>query len=291
VLDVIVIGGSYAGIAASLQLARARRRILVIDAGVRRNRNASHSHGFVGQDGVDPAAIAAKGRSEVVAYPTAKWLEARAESAQRTERGFAVTANGERYEAERLVLALGVVDELPDIPGIGDRWGRSVFHCPYCHGYELDQGKIGVLATGPASVHQAMMLPDWGPTTYFTRGIDPTPEEREALLRRGVTIEAGAVAGIDDVATVRLEDGRALPFAGIFLVPTIRIAGSFASDLGLELEDGMFGAIIKTDPMKQTSVPGVFAAGDAALVPGSVSFAVADGARAGISAHRSLIFA
>jgi thioredoxin reductase len=202
-----------------------------------------------------------------------------------------VTANGERYEAERLVLALGVVDELPDIPGIGDRWGRSVFHCPYCHGYELDQGKIGVLATGPASVHQAMMLPDWGPTTYFTRGIDPTPEEREALLRRGVTIEAGAVAGIDDVATVRLEDGRALPFAGIFLVPTIRIAGSFASDLGLELEDGMFGAIIKTDPMKQTSVPGVFAAGDAALVPGSVSFAVADGARAGISAHRSLIFA
>jgi thioredoxin reductase len=290
VLDVVIVGGSYSGIAAALQLARARRRILVIDAGVRRNRNAAHSHGFVGQDGVDPAVIAAKGRAEVLAYPTAKWLEGRAGSAMCTERGFAVTVNGERHEAERLILALGIIDELPDIPGVGDRWGRSVFHCPYCHGYELDQGKIGVLATSPQSVHQAMMLPDWGPTTYFTRGFEPTPEERAALERRGAIIEPAAVVGIEDVATVRLADGRALAFAGLFLAPRSRVAGNIASDLGLEMEDGMFGPIIKTDPMKQTSVPGVFAAGDAAMAAGSVTFAVADGARAGFSAHRSLIF-
>lgn len=290
-LEVIVIGGSYSGIAAALQLSRARRRVLVIDAGIRRNRNASHSHGFVGQDGVDPAAIAAKGRAEVVAYPTAKWIEARAESAVRTERGFAVTANGERFEAERLVLALGVVDELPAIPGIEERWGRSVFHCPYCHGYELDQGKIGVVATGPMSVHQAMMLPDWGPTTYFTRGFEPTPEERAGLERRGVTIEPANVTRVDDVATVHLEDGRALSFAGLFLAPKSRVAGPFVESLGLELEDGPMGKIIKADPMtKQTSVPGVFACGDAALPAGSVSFSVADGARAGFGTHRSLIF-
>lgn len=289
-LDVIVIGGSYAGIAASLQLARARRRILVIDAGIRRNRNASHSHGFVGQDGVDPAAIAAKGRAEFLAYPTAKWLEASADSAARTERGFAVTANGERYEAERLVLALGVVDELPEIPGVTERWGRSIFHCPYCHGYELDQGRIGVLGTSPLSAHQATMLPDWGPTTYFTRGFDPTPEERVLLERRDVTIEPGDVVRIEDNATVRLADDRAFSFAGLFLGPKSHIAGPFAASLGLEMEDGMFGPIIKTDMTKQTSAPGVFACGDAALAAGSVSFAVADGARAGFGVHRSLIF-
>ena len=167
--DVIIIGGSYAGLAAALQLGRARRRVLVIDEGVRRNRSASHSHGFIGQDGVDPAAIAAKGRAEVLAYPTVKWLDARAESAARIEGGFAVTAkNGERHEAERLVLALGIVDQLPDIAGVKERWGKSVFHCPYCHGYELNQGNIAVIATSPQSVHQAMMLPDWGTTTYFT---------------------------------------------------------------------------------------------------------------------------
>lgn len=290
-LDVIIIGGSYSGIAAALQLSRARRRVLVIDAGVRRNRNASHSHGFVGQDGVDPAAIAAKGRSEVLAYPTAKWLEARAEFASRTESGFAVVANGERYEAQRLILALGVVDDLPDVPGMSERWGKSIFHCPYCHGYELDQGKIGVIATGPMSVHQAMMLPDWGPTTYFTRRFQPTPEERLGLERRGVTIEPGDVKAIEEQATVRLRDGRALTFAGLFVAPKNRVLGSFAEDLGLELEDGPMGRIIKADPMtKQTSVPNVFACGDAALPAGSVTFAVADGARAGFGAHRSLIF-
>lgn len=289
--DVIIVGGSYAGLAAALQLVRARRRVLVIDAGVRRNRNASHSHGFLGQDGRDPAEIAAKGRAEVLAYPTARILETYAESAERTERGFAITVkNGERHEAERLILALGVIDEFPDVPGVAERWGRSIFHCPYCHGYELDQGNIGVLATGPHSVHHGMMLPDWGKTTYFTRGFEPTPEERAALERRGVTIERSAVASIEDRATVRLADGRALSFAGLFLAPHNRVAGRLAEQLGLEMEEGPTGAFIKTDMTRATSVPGVFACGDAAMAAGSVSFAVADGVRAGVGTHRSLMF-
>ena len=289
--EVIVIGGSYAGLSAALQLARARRRVLVIDAGVRRNRNAAHSHGFLGQDGRDPAEIAAKGRAEVFAYPTARLIETRAESVERLENGFAVTvATGERLEAERLVLALGVVDELPDIPGVAERWGRSIFHCPYCHGYELDAGKIGVLATSPLSAHQAMMLPDWGATTYFTRGFDPTPDERAQLERRGVTIEPSPVDRVEDRATVRLAEGRALTFAGLFLAPKSRVAGRIAIDLALEMEDGAMGPIIKTDMTNATSVPGVFACGDAALPAGSVALAVADGARAGFGAHRSLMF-
>ncbi len=289
--DVIVIGGSYAGLAAALQLVRARRRVLVIDAGTRRNRTASHSHGFLGQDGRDPAEIAAKGRAEVLAYPTASFVEGRAESALRTDDGFAVTVtNGERYEARRLVLALGVVDELPDLPGVAERWGRSIFHCPYCHGYELDGGRIGVLATSPHSMHHALMLPDWGSVTYFTRGFEPNAEERAALDRRGVTIEPTMVTKIEDVATVRLADDRALSFAGLFLMPRTRIASPIVADLGVELEDGPTGAFIRTDATKETSVPNVFACGDAALAAGSVSFAVGDGARAGTGAHRSLMF-
>jgi thioredoxin reductase len=289
--EVIVIGGSYAGLSAALQLARGRRRVLVIDAGRRRNRSAAHSHGFLGQDGRDPAEIAAKGRAEVIAYPTARWIETSAELVSRVDDGFAVTvATGERLVAERLILALGVIDELPDVPGVAERWGRSIFHCPYCHGYELDEGHIGVIATAPLSVHQALMLPDWGKTTYFARGFDPTPEERAALERRGVTIEPSAVVRIENRATVRLADDRALSFAGLFLVPRNRVAGRMVADLGLETEEAPTGSIIKTDMMKTTSIPGVFACGDAAMAAGSVAFAVADGARAGIGAHRSLIF-
>jgi thioredoxin reductase len=289
--EVIVIGGSYAGLSAALQLVRARRRVLVIDAGVRRNRSAAHSHGFLGQDGRDPAEIAAKGRAEVLAYPTARWIDTSVESVARADNGFAVTvATGERLLAERLILALGVIDELPDVPGIAERWGKSIFHCPYCHGYELDQGAIGVIATAPLSVHHAMMLPDWGKTTYFTRGFDPTPEELATLERRGVTIEPSPVVRVEDRATVRLADDRAMSFAGLFLMPRNRIAGRIVADLALETEEAPTGSIIKTDMMKTTSVPGVFACGDAALPAGSVAFAVADGARAGIAAHRSLIF-
>jgi len=289
--EVIVVGGSYAGLAAALQLGRARRRVVVIDAGVRRNRNASHAHGFLGQDGVDPAEIVAKGRAEVLAYPTVRLIEGAAESAARVEGGFAITlANGERVLGERLVLALGVVDELPDLPGATERWGRSIFHCPYCHGYELNQGKIGVIATNPQSVHHAMMLPDWGETTYFTRGFEPSADERGALARRGTKIEPADVVAIEDHATVRLADGRALTFAGLFLMPRNRVPGRIASDLGLEMEDGPFGAFIKTDMMKATSVPGVFACGDVAMPAGSVAFAVADGVRAGVGAHRTLMF-
>ena len=289
--DVIVVGGSYAGLAAALQLVRARRRVLVIDAGVRRNRNAAHSHGFLGQDGRDPAEIAANARAEVLAYPTASLLETRAESAARTDDGFVITAtSGERHEAKRLILALGVVDELPDLPGVAERWGRSIFHCPYCHGYELGGGRIGVLATSPLSIHQAMMLPDWGEVTYFTRGFAPTAEERAALDRRKVTVEPAAVTRIEDQATVRLADDRTLSFAGLFLASRTRVAGRIAEDLGLAFEESPIGTFIRTDDTKETSVRDVFACGDAALAAGSVSFAVGDGARAGIGAHRSLIF-
>jgi len=293
--DAIIIGGSYAGLSAALQLARARRSVLVVDAGQRRNRFAMHSHGFLGHDGHEGAAIAANAREQLLAYPTVKWVDGSARAAHGSIDRFVVEIDAERrFEGQRIVLALGVADELPAIEGVAERWGRSIFHCPYCHGYELEGGAIGVLATMPFSVHQGLMLPDWGKTTYFTRGnFEPTEEERAALKRRGVVTEREpviAIEGSDAEPTVRLESGRRLPFRGLFLASKTRVASPIAAELGCAIEDGPVGPFVTTDVMKETTVPGVFACGDMAIAAGSVAIAVGDGVRAGISAHRSLIF-
>src|SRR5437867_3455668 len=150
--DVIIIGGSYAGLAAALQLVRARRHVLIVDAGQRRNRFAHHSHGFLGQDGQPPEAIAAKGRSEVFAYPTGTWREALATEARSISDGFVVRAGSDEHRGKRLILATGVVDELPAIPGLAERWGKQIFFCPYCDGYEFGMGRLGVLATSEESI-------------------------------------------------------------------------------------------------------------------------------------------
>jgi thioredoxin reductase len=153
--DVIVIGGSYAGMAGALQLVRGRRKVAVIDAGVRRNRFAAHSHGLLGQDGKSPAAIAEEAKAQLLEYPSLDWIDGVARSVEKTGDLFSVTTYQGELFAKRLLLATGVSDTLPAINGLQDRWGRSVFHCPYCHGYELNQGPLGVLAVSEASFHQA----------------------------------------------------------------------------------------------------------------------------------------
>ncbi|MBX3232177.1 MAG: NAD(P)/FAD-dependent oxidoreductase [Labilithrix sp.] len=290
--DVLIVGGSYAGMSAALQLGRARRKVLVVDAGVRRNRFAAHAHGLLGRDGVEPAVLAAQGRRDVEAYPTVTWLEGEAASARKTSDGFALRlASGEEHHGRLVVLALGVTDELPDLPGLRERWGKSVFHCPYCHGYELGMGKLGCLATSPMSIHQAAMLPDWGETTYFTNGAhEPAPEELALLERRGVHVEREPVAKVGGAIDVTLASGRTLSFAGLFAASQTRPSSPLAEELGCELEQGPMGPFIKTDAMKETTVPGVFACGDAAIAAGAVPFAIGDGFRAGTAAHRSLMF-
>lgn len=293
--DVIIVGGSYAGIAAGLQAARARRDVLVIDAGEPRNRFAHASHGFLGQDGRPPAAITADARAQLLAYPTVTWREGRASEAAGSIDAFAVsTANGERHDARRLVLATGIVDHLPEIPGLRQRWGRTVVHCPYCHGYEFAQGPLGVLASGPLALHHAQLVPDWGPTTLFLNdSFTPDDEQQAMLRRRNVTIVAGAVAAVtgNDDVTVELADGRTFPLAGLFAAPRTEPASALAAQLGCAFTEGMLGPYVTTDEFKATSVPGVFACGDAALAMTSVSLAVADGAMAGVAAHRSLVMA
>ncbi len=290
--DVIVIGGSYAGMAAALQLLRARRRVAVIDARTRRNRFAGHSYGFLGQDGIDPAQLWAEAHRQLLAYKTLRWVNGVADAVSGQRDAFRVSLNGgEELFGRRVLLATGVSDQLPEIPGLAERWGRSVFHCPYCHGYELDQGRIGVIATGPMSLHQAQLLPDWGPVTFLTNeAVALEPEQRDDLLARCVTIEETAIARITDDADVELRDGRSLGFAGLFTATRTTPASPIAEAAGCALVETPMGVQIRTTDSKETSVPGIFACGDVARAPHSVSLAVADGAWAGAQLHRSLVW-
>lgn len=290
--DAIVVGGSFAGLSAALQLARARRRIAVVDAGQRRNRFVDSSHGFLGQDGRAPSDIVGEARAQLLAYAHVSWHDALATSARRRGEGlegFEVDLGGATLQGRRLVLATGVVDELPAVEGLAERWGRTVFHCPYCHGYELGEGAIGVLASSPLAMHHALMLPDWGPTTLFLNGaFEPDAAQREALAGRGVTVEAVPVARLAEAATVELVDGRRMALAGLFTATRTRMASPLAEQLGCAFDEGPTGPWLRR-VMMETTVAGVFACGDAAAAFGNVATAVGDGAMTGAATHRSLI--
>jgi thioredoxin reductase len=294
--DVAIIGGSFAGLSAALQLARARRSVTVLDTGEPRNRFAAASHGFLTQDGAKPAAMLAEARRQLTAYPTAHFVETRAERASGVADAFSVTLRGgDELSARRIILAHGVSDSLPDIPGLAEEWGKRVAHCPYCHGYEFGGGPLGVLAAnGEAALHHAMLVREWGPVTLFLNGvIEPDAAMLQQFEARGVTVERRPVAAVTSGAaglTVRLADGHAVDIAGLFTQPHSRPTTDIGQQLGCLHVDAPFGPILKVDETKQTTVPGVFAAGDIARPAPNVPFAVADGAMAGVAAHRSLVF-
>jgi thioredoxin reductase len=294
--DLIVVGGSFAGLSAAMQVARARRRVLVIDAGEPRNRFAVHSHGFLGQDGRTPAAILGDARTQLLAYSTATIVDGLAARAEATGDGFRVMLeDGEAFEGTRLLLATGVRDTLPDIPGLQEQWGKSVLHCPYCHGYEIAGGPLGVLAVGVVSMHQALLIPDWGDVTLFTNAaFEPDGEQMRALEARGVKLETARIeaceADTSGGLSLRLADGHDARVKALFTAPRTSMASPLAEQLGCAFAEGGLGPIIKVDELQQTSVRGVYAAGDAARSMTNIAFAVSDGAFAGVAAHRSLIF-
>lgn len=292
-IDFAVVGGSFAGLSAALQLARARRQLLLVDAGQRRNacvdEAGGQSHGFLSRDGAAPAQIVAEAKAQLLRYPNVQWLTGRAEDASPSADGrLRFRVGAQRFSAGRLILAIGVRDELPAVPGLAERWGSSVFHCPYCHGYELQAGRIGIVAASALAQHQAFMLPDWGQTTLLLNGAyTPSEEEAAALQQRGVRIETTPIAGIEGQADVLLQDGRRLPMDGLFTQPRTRPASDIAAELGCAMEDGPMGPFIKVTALQETSLPRVFACGDAARAAGSIALATADGVMAALAAHRS----
>lgn len=294
--DAIVIGGSFAGLSAAMQLARTRQKILVIDAGSPRNRFADEAHGFLGQDGRAPAAIMRDARCQLQRYPTVEMLSGEARDAAAIEEGFIVgLANGGERRLRRLVLATGVTDELPTIPGMAERWGATVLHCPYCHGYEVRNSPLGVIAAHSMSAHQAILIPDWGPTTYFTQGrFELERAELQGFAARGIKVEQVPVVELlgdaPALSGVRLADGRIVEMAAIFTVPRTRPAAPLAAMLGCAHEDGPTGPYVQVDHWGATTVPSVWAAGDAATPMHNATLASAAGVLAGIGVHQAFVW-
>jgi thioredoxin reductase len=296
--DVIVVGGSFAGLSAAMYLARARRKVVVLDSGRPRNRFSVHSHGVLALDGRRGSDLLRVARAQLAKYHTATLVRGEVRHVVRRDAPLsfdAETENGDHHTSRRLILATGLVDQPPSIPGLEERWGKSVFHCPYCDGYEFGGGPIGVLATVPLSVHFAEIVADWGTVTLFTnRAIQVDDAQRASLRRRGIRLEESAVSSLEGtldgrLERVRLDGGRAIPTRALFVATLYRQAASFAQDLGCEFVENPRGSLVKTDESKLTTVPGVYAAGDMARPTHSIPFATSDGATAGTSAHQSLV--
>jgi thioredoxin reductase len=295
VRDVVVVGGGAAGLSAALMLARARRRVTVVDAGAPRNAPADGVHALLALDGVSPAELLARGRAEVTGYG-GEIIAGEVSDVSAAPEGFAVKimTNGGWLRARRLLIATGLVDELPDIPGLRERWGREVVHCPYCHGWEVRDRLIGVLATGPVSVHQALLFRQWtGSLRYFPNGLELSAEEQEKLTAVGIPVITGRVArleaGEEHALGVRLDDGRV---AGVDVVAVasrmVARAGVF-SGIGIETAEHPLGTYVAADQTGRTAVPGVWVAGNATDLSAQVSAASADGARVAAQINADLV--
>ncbi|MEO3781209.1 NAD(P)/FAD-dependent oxidoreductase [Micromonospora sp. B11E3] len=295
--DVVVVGGGAAGLSGALTLARARRSVVVIDGGAPRNAPATGVHGLLAREGIRPAELLERGRAEVRGYG-GHVVPGEVDGARRQDDGFAVgLADGRTVRARRLLVATGLVDALPDIPGVRERWGRDVLHCPYCHGWEVRDRAIGVLASGPLAVHQALLFRQWSPdVTLFAHTMArPGGEEAEQLAARGVTVVAGEVASLevaeDRLVGVRLRDGTVVSREAVAVSTRMVARAGFLAALGLRPVEHPLGVgeHVPADPTGRTEVPGVWVAGNVADLAAQVGAAAAGGAVAAAAINADLI--
>ena len=287
--DVAVIGGGAAGLSAALVLGRARRSVVVIDAGAPRNAPAAHMQGFLSRDGMPPADLLALAREEVRSYG-AEIIE---DEVVQIEPGFTLAlAGGGSVTARRLLLATGAVDQLPDIPGARERWGRDFLHCPYCHGWEVRDEPIGVLGTDAGSIDHAQLLRQWSEDiVFFSHSHSLTAEERAALDARGIAVIDGTVTALsvvdDRLHAVELSDGRVVPRAALFMRPSLHPhRDGLIESLGCEIGDDGF---VRAGPTGQTSVSGVWVAGNATNPRAQVITAAGEGSAAAIAINADLV--
>lgn len=296
--EVIVVGGGTAGLSAALVLGRARRRTLVVDAGEPRNAPAAHMQGYLSRDGMSPAEFLAVGREEIARYGV-DLVHDRAVDATRDE-GFAVRlASGRTVRARQLVVATGLKDELPPVPGVAERFGRDVVHCPYCHGWEVRDQAFGVVATTATSVHQALMVSQWSKdVTLFLHTVaeaELTDEDLRRLSAAGVRVVPGEVAELvvedDRLTGVRLRDGRVHEREVVFVAPRAVPRTDLLARLGAELSETPFGTYPVVDGRGLTTVPGLWAAGNASGFAEQVVNAASRGYRAGAAINGELLMA
>jgi thioredoxin reductase len=294
--DAIIIGGSFAGLSAAIYLARARRTVCVIDADQPRNRFAEHAHGFLTQDGNTPDAMLATARAQVAVYPTVTFIKGKAITAHKHANILSVvTDEGVELTCTKLLLAFGISDILPEIAGIEPYWGSSVLHCPYCHGYEYSDRKLGVLYSVPVSLHQAMIVSQWGPTVLYlnghamTDGISLAHMKQHNIMLEPATIDAVSGDG-KNLSHIHFHNGRTNPVDALYLAPRNMLNSPVAAQLGCQMAEDAQGVNIVVDTMQMTNVEGVYAAGDITRRAHNITFASADGVMAGMAIHRALVF-
>lgn len=294
--DVIIIGGSFAGLAAALQLGRACRKVTVLDSCRPRNRFAGHSHGLLGHDHKPPLDILVEARQQLARYPTIRLVTARADSISGAIDDFCVvTDDNESLRARRLILSYGVVDQMPDVPGFAEGWGTSIVPCPYCDGFEVAGQHWGLVWSGPQSHNYVRLYRDWTETlTVFADGHDIPSDIRADLARRNIPVVDGRITEIarhgGQHATVRLDTAPDVAVDILFAHPRNKPSASLHESLGLATVSTPLGTALQVDERRETSIPGIYAAGDLANpAMASVTTAISQGATAGISAQQSLL--
>lgn len=283
--DVIIVGGSYAGLSSAMALGRALRNVLIIDSGLPCNRQTPHSHNFITQDGAKPSEIAEKAKTQVLKYDTVKFLNDLAVSGNKTENGFTITTKtGGTFETKKLVFATGVKDIMPDVKGFSECWGITVIHCPYCHGYEVKHEKTGILANGNFALHYAQLIRNWTKElTIFTNGKSTlTQEQTDKISKHNIPIIEKEIAEIKhengNLRQIVFKDNSTFDLKAIYSRPNFEQHCKIPEMLGCELtEEGL----LKVDMFQKATVANIFACGDSSSPMRSVSNAVSTGNIAG----------
>ncbi len=289
--DIIIIGGSYAGLSAALSLGRAMRSVLVIDGGQPCNRQTPHSHNFITQDGETPANIARAAKEQVLRYPTVQFHDGFVDTVEKSDIGFRVTtSSGNSYQSKKIILATGLKDTFPEIPGFAECWGISVIHCPYCHGYEVRHTKTGILANGPVAFHYAQLISNWTKElVIYTNGpSNLTDEQLQLISANNIQLVETPVAQLQhtdgQLKSIQFSTGETHALTAIYARPDYVQHAPFIEQLGCALSDH---GLIVVDEFQQTSVPGVYACGDNSGMR-AVAKAVSSGTMAGAALNNHL---
>ena len=291
--EVIIIGGSYSGLAAGMALGRALRKVLIIDSGEPCNRYTPHSHNFITHDGSVPGEIAALARQQVKNYNTVTFLNGRALRAEKKDNLFYVSASPDKtFTSKKLIFATGVLDIMPDIPGFEDCWGKSVIHCPYCHGYEVRGERTGILGNGEYAFEFAALIFNWTKDlSVYTNGKSTlTDEQRKKLISHNINIIEDEVERIEHsggyLQKLIFRNGKSVALKALYARPPFKQHCDIPESLGCEITDEGY---IKIDPTQKTTIPGVYACGDNTIRMRSVANAVAMGTTAGAMVNRELV--
>ncbi len=292
--DVIVVGGGPGGLSAALLLGRARRRVAVIDAGQPRNAPATHLHGYLTRDGTPPARLLSAGRDEVAHYG-GTLIDAKVNTIAGCVGAFTVTLHtGEMLTGRRLLIATGLTDRLPDIPGLAERWGRDVLHCPYCHGHEVADRPLAVLNPGPRAIHQAITIRHWSPhITLLTHGTTPGRDDLATLATNDIEVATAAVTRAvlrdDRLVGLELQDGRLVAAHALFVASDHEPNDRLLGPLGVATAEQPTGRFVTTDAAGRTSVDGIWAVGNLTDPTAQLITSAGDGSRAAIDINSDLI--